>query len=319
VDAPDPVRTFGSRISAFVRFTRPHTMFGTAISVTSVSCLALRHLGDLVSAEFAGGLLAALASALAMNISIVGLNQLYDIDIDRINKPYLPLASGEFTVATGAAIVAGSAILSLAIGLATGSVPLLLTLVTSLTLGVAYSTDLPLLRWKRFPVLAATCILAVRAVIVQLGFFAHINTAVFKLDYYFWRGGLWWTNKALVFGTVFMTLFSVVIALFKDMPDTLGDEKAGLKTLSIRIGTEKVFQAGLAILGVAYAGAVAVGFTCTHGWSRVVTVTAHAGLVSLLAWKAREVDCRNPQALYTFYMFIWKLFYIEYALLPLIR
>ena len=83
--------------------------------------------------------------------------------------------------------------------------------------------------------------------------------------------------------------------------------------------THKVFQAGLAILGVAYAGAVAVGFTCTHGWSRVVTVTAHAGLVSLLAWKAREVDCRNPQALYTFYMFIWKLFYIEYALLPLIR
>lgn len=32
-----------------------------------------------------------------MNVSIVGLNQLYDVEIDKINKPYLPLASGEMT------------------------------------------------------------------------------------------------------------------------------------------------------------------------------------------------------------------------------
>ena len=45
---------------------------------------------------------------------------------------------------------------------ASGSLPLLATLGGSLLLGLAYSTDLPLLRWKRSPVLAAACILAVR-------------------------------------------------------------------------------------------------------------------------------------------------------------
>ncbi len=40
----------------------------------------------------------ALVSALLMNVCIVGLNQLYDVEIDRVNKPYLPLASGEMTM-----------------------------------------------------------------------------------------------------------------------------------------------------------------------------------------------------------------------------
>jgi homogentisate phytyltransferase/homogentisate geranylgeranyltransferase len=36
------------------------------------------------------------------------------------------------------------------------------TLAGSLALGIVYSTELPFLRWKRHPVLAAACILAVR-------------------------------------------------------------------------------------------------------------------------------------------------------------
>ena len=50
-------------------------------------------------------LLQALVPALLMNICIVGLNQVYDVRIDRVNKPYLPLASGEFTMQTGIALV----------------------------------------------------------------------------------------------------------------------------------------------------------------------------------------------------------------------
>lgn len=91
-------------------------------------------------------------------------SQLYDIEIDRINKPYLPLAAGDFSPATGRWLVAATGAASLAIGWAAGSPPLLATLGGSLLLGIAYSTDLPLLRWKRSPVLAACCILAVRCV-----------------------------------------------------------------------------------------------------------------------------------------------------------
>ena len=197
-------------LDAFVRFTRPHTVLGTAISVTSVSLLAARS-----TAEFNLSLLSALATALcaalSANVSIVGLNQLYDVEIDRVNKPYLPLASGEFSAGQGAWIVGASGALGLGIALASGSKPLALTVAASLLLGVFYSADLPLLRWKRYPVLAATCILSVRAVIVQLGFFAHARRALalasgdqvapLARD----LGG----SLGLVFGTGFMVLFSV--------------------------------------------------------------------------------------------------------------
>lgn len=79
-----------------------------------------------------------------------------------MNKPYLPLATGDFSPATGWALVWASGAASLAIGASSASPPLLATLGGSLLLGIAYSTDLPLLRWKRSPVLAAACILAVR-------------------------------------------------------------------------------------------------------------------------------------------------------------
>ena len=50
-------------------------------------------------------LMQALIPALLMNICIVGLNQIFDVPIDRVNKPYLPLASGEFSARTGTSLV----------------------------------------------------------------------------------------------------------------------------------------------------------------------------------------------------------------------
>ena len=108
------------------------------------------------------GLLQALVPALLMNICIVGMNQVFDVEIDRINKPYLPLAAGEWSVETGVTAVVATGGAAILMGLVIGSGPLLATLLGSLLLGVAYSVDLPLLRWKQHPLLAAGCILCVR-------------------------------------------------------------------------------------------------------------------------------------------------------------
>lgn len=115
-----------------------------------------------ITAAASIGFLQALLSALLMNICIVGINQVYDVEIDRINKPYLPLATGELMQPEAAWIVSSTGAASIALGLASASMPLVGTLVGSLTLGIAYSTDLPYLRWKRFPLAAAACILSVR-------------------------------------------------------------------------------------------------------------------------------------------------------------
>ena len=142
----------------FAKFTRPHTILGTIISVSSVTMMAMQFGGVL---EMSGALLfskqtaQALVSAVLMNVAIVGINQVYDKKLDRVNKPYLPLASGAFSSDTALSIIAACTTLSLALGALSGSSALLFSLVVSLLLGIVYSVDYPGLRWKRSPVLAA--------------------------------------------------------------------------------------------------------------------------------------------------------------------
>jgi homogentisate phytyltransferase/homogentisate geranylgeranyltransferase len=75
-------------------------MLGTFVSLVSVSIMAMQTF-TWTSAAVAG-LLQALVPALLMNVAIVGVNQLYDVEIDKVNKPYLPLASGELSMQQGA-------------------------------------------------------------------------------------------------------------------------------------------------------------------------------------------------------------------------
>ena len=55
------------------------------------------------------------------------------------------------------------------------------------------------------------------------------------------------------------------------------------------------------------------------GWRRWAAAAAHAVLGAVLIVRARETDLEQPQELYSCYMFVWKLFYLEYLLLPILR
>lgn len=295
---------------AFYRFSRPHTIIGSALSVISVSLLSIQSPAD-ISLTFLVGLLQAVIPALLMNVYIVGLNQIFDIDIDKVNKPYLPLASGEFSLNTGIALVTISAALSLAIGLIVGSGPLLWALSVSFVLGTAYSADVPLLRWKRSAVAAASCILAVRAVVVQLGFYLHMQASVF--------GRTAALTRPLWFTIGFMSFFSIVIALAKDIPDIEGDKIFGISTFSVRAGQKKVFWMCVGLLQAAYASACVVGVTSTVVWSRIAMVLGHIALATILWYRSQSVDLKRRASITSWYMFIWKLFYAEYFLIPLMR
>lgn len=66
---------------ALVRFSRPHTVFGTMVSVASVSLMAVSA-PNVIFFDMFGK---AVCSALCMNIAIVGLNQVYDRKIDMVS------------------------------------------------------------------------------------------------------------------------------------------------------------------------------------------------------------------------------------------
>ncbi|KAG5225221.1 homogentisate phytyltransferase [Salix suchowensis] len=217
-------------LHSFYQFSRPHTVIGTLIGITLVSLLPVETISDL-SPTFFMGLLKALVPSVLMNIYVVGLNQLFDVEIDKVNKPYLPLASGDFSMGTGVAIVSASLLTSFAMGIMFQSPPLLSALLISCVLGSVYSIELPLLRWKKQAFLAAICIMVVRAIVVQLAFFVHMQRFVL--------GKTIAVTRSLLFATAFMCFFSAVIALFKDIPDVDGDRDFGIQSFSVSFGQER--------------------------------------------------------------------------------
>ncbi|KAK9928433.1 hypothetical protein M0R45_025569 [Rubus argutus] len=295
---------------AFHRFCRPHTVIGTVIGILSVSLLPLEQIGDLSPAFFVG-ILKALVPSILMNIYVVGLNQVFDVKIDKVNKPDLPLASGEFSMGTGIIIISSVLLMSFAMGVMFKSPPLFSALAISFLLGSAYSIELPLLRWKRHAFLAATCILIVRAIVVQVAFYVHIQKYVLGREIVI--------TKPLVFAVVFMCIFSVVIALFKDIPDVDGDRNFGIQSFSVSLGQEKVYWVCVNMLLMAYGGAVVIGASSSFLPSKLFIIIGHTTLASLLWLRARSTDIANKVSLTSFYMFIWKMFYAEYFLIPFVR
>ena len=85
----------------------------------------------------------AVVAAVLMNVAIVGINQVYDKKLDRVNKPYLPMASGAFSSDMALSVIAVSTTASFMIGVWSGSSALMWALVISLLLGIVYSVDAP--------------------------------------------------------------------------------------------------------------------------------------------------------------------------------
>ena len=181
------------------RFTRPHTMIGTAVSITSVSLIATLHTHTPMSIALSRWLHATVTALLA-NVAIVGYNQLCDISIDAVNKPYLPLVNGDIDTRTGRLIVLATGAAAIALSSISHCMWLRIAVLGSLGLGWLYSS--PLVRLKRSPVLAALSILVVRAIIVQLCFYQHIIGAE--------GAQVAIMPPALIVSTVFMTAFRYV-------------------------------------------------------------------------------------------------------------
>ncbi len=293
-----------ARLFALWKFSRPHTIIGTSLSVLGLFGIALAPLAGQFSASDLLCLLWTWLACLGGNVYIVGLNQLTDVAIDQINKPHLPLAAGEFSRSQGISIVTVCGIVALAIALWQG--PWLLgTVAASLLIGTAYS--LPPIRLKRFPVWAALCIFGVRGVIVNLGVFLHFQTQ-------FGSGSgvppqIW----AL---TAFVVVFTFAIAIFKDIPDMAGDRRYKITTLTLQLGPKRVFNLALWVLTACYLGMAIAALAGLPGVQTVGLIVSQLGLLGLLWWRSRGVDLGDKQAIASFYQFIWKLFFLEYLIFP---
>lgn len=287
------------------RFSRPHTIYGTLLSVVCLHAVAWLTGGWAGLLPAGATLLTALVPALLMNVFVVGLNQYFDVAIDRINKPTLPLAAGDLSQDAARSIIACALVGSLLFCLLPAAGwPLRAVLAGSALLGAAYSA--PPVRLKRHPLLASVCIMSVRGVLVNAGFSLHAMQAHRLVA----------LAPLVRYAVVFFVLFGIVIALLKDVPDIDGDLAYGIRTLTVRIGPQAVFDACVALLCMMFVGAAV--FFAVVGTSRfaVPAAVVQLAVAGTLAIRARGVDAADRAQATDFYMLSWQAFYFEYLLLP---
>eukprot|EP00924_Labyrinthula_sp_SR-Ha-C_P001900 maker-scaffold_30-snap-gene-2.66-mRNA-1 protein AED:0.42 eAED:0.42 QI:126/1/0.5/1/1/1/2/0/859 len=330
-------------ISAFRWFTRPHTVVGTSLSLFVVSFITFfsnmpsdELSNPKVQSQLKSSFLAMWISALQANIYIVGLNQVVDAEIDKVNKPYLPIASEEFSQTFAQSLVTLTGICSLLNSFYYGDRNgfLMLTMFTGNLMGTVYSVELPFLHWKRFPALAASLIFMVRGGLIQVGFFSYTITVISEIlgkgmtnmglksflgidsfqisreD----RMEIWFENDYISFLVWFLTIFGVAIAFFKDIPDIAGDEANGIRTFAVRFGARKMVNTVNFLLGFVYSLAALY-------WQQKGSFMGSAGHILVYLWLGNVLNNtvvkgnEAAKSIRKSYMSIWKAFYVEYIVI----
>ena len=291
--------------SVLWRFSRPHTIIGSAVSVVGLFAICVDAIGRVDAGSAAFHLFWTLVAAVSVNVFIVGINQITDVEIDRVNKPYLPIAAGDLSVERAWLIVAVSGALPIVLALTQGALELA-AVIAALAIGTAYSV--PPARLKRFAILASLCVAGVRSAIVNLGVAAHFTSALG--DQTTIPAGVW----AL---TAFVLPFSLAIAILKDVPDAEGDRAHTILTFTVRHGGRAVLRAGLAILTLAYLGMAVLGPLLVTGADPVLLCLGHLAALAALLAAARSADPSDRAGFTRFYLRVWLLFFLEYAIVPI--
>ena len=284
------------------RFSRPHTIIGSFISVASIYVITVPAIGGGWSDPVIP--IAAIIGALACNIYITGLNQITDVEVDRINKPWLPIAAGELSMRGAIAIVAVCAVLALGIS-AWRSVYVMCVIGAIMAIGTAYS--MPPLKFKRHHLGAAMAITIVRGLLVNLGLHAHFVEEL---------SGSLGLFPQIVPLTAFVTCFSLGIAWFKDIPDTRGDAIHSFGTLAVLKGRRKALALGVLVVSLAYLLVIASAIGGMLPFP-IFFITVHALILAIFLAFALRLDVRNDREVLRFYRFFWGLFSLEYVIYPI--
>lgn len=286
-----------------IAFSRPHTIIATSVQVFTIFLIVAGRQAGSASAIVTLGL--TLPACLALNLYVVGLNQITDVSIDQVNKPWLPLAAGSLTMAQGRWIVALAGALALGLGMLAGPY-LLLTIAPIMLIGTIYS--LPPTRLKRRPIPAALSVALARGVLANVGLALHYGREL----------GAQPPLLTLTLLGIFFFGFGLVIAIYKDMPDLSGDKLHQIETFTTRLGPRRALQLGRVILSVCYAIPIVLSLLLLPaGGGAIFLLLSHLLIIGLFWRASMRVDLSKQTSISGFYQFLWALFYTEFGVLSL--
>ena len=280
------------------QFSRPHTIIGSICSITALYIIAnngnnlLHHRWVYVHT---------LIAALACNVFIVGINQIADVEMDKINKPYLPLAAGTLTRKNALVIVYTAVVIALLFAFM-ASLFYFILIIIILLIGMAYS--LPPLYLKQHHLPAALAITLVRGLLVNVGIFLHFQKTI--NGNYNLPGHIWCL-------AAFIMAFSIAIAWFKDLPDTEGDEKFHVRTLAVLYSKKNALTGGTLMVGIAYVAVLLWSFfyAIKNPWYLIIT---HGVLFIFFLLNYFSVQLKDKVSIKKFYLRFWVFFFAEYIL-----
>jgi 4-hydroxybenzoate polyprenyltransferase len=213
-------------MSVLVELSRPFTLVAPALGFASGAATAA---GAAPREPFGPALLVypliGLTMAAVLNAASNALNQIYDLDIDRINKPRRPLPSGRLTLRDAWIFTIVTYVVALALAWMVAPagrhecfwIVLAATLIT-----VLYSV--PPFRTKRLGIWANITIAIPRGVLLKVAGWSAVKT-IAGLEPWF---------IGVIFG-----LFLVGASTTKDFADMEGDARGGCRTLPIIYGVRR--------------------------------------------------------------------------------
>ncbi len=211
-----------ARWRLYWELARPFTLIAPALGMFTGSVIALGAppavpLGAWVVAKIASGTM----MAAVLNAASNTLNQVTDLEADRINKPGRPIPSGR--IGSAEAVKAAGALYAAAFLLAAVAGPQCVWLAgIAALLTVLYSA--PPFRLKAVPYLANVVIAVPRGVLLKVAGWSCVRD--------FGRAEPWYIG--LVFG-----LFLLGATTTKDFADARGDAAAGFRTLPVVLGPKR--------------------------------------------------------------------------------
>jgi 4-hydroxybenzoate polyprenyltransferase len=214
------------RWRTYVEFGRPFTLIAPALGVVSGAVTAAGAVPRepwstvLLTYPFLGALMAAV-----LNAGNNALNQIYDLDIDRINKPKRPLPSGRLTLreAWAFTIACYVAALILAWLVAPGGRHECFWIVLAAVV-FTYIYSVPPLRTKRLGIWANVTIAIPRGLLLKVAGWSTVKTVIGLEPWYI--------------GSIF-GLFLLGASTTKDFADMEGDRRGGCRTLPIIYGVSR--------------------------------------------------------------------------------
>ena len=213
-------------IRAFVDLARPFTLVAPALGFVSGGATAIgAHPREpwsagLIVAPLIGSIMAAV-----LNAGNNALNQIYDLDIDRVNKPRRPLPSGRLSIRDVWVFTAITYVVALVLAWLVaplGNHECFWLVAIAVVCTLIYSV--PPLRTKRLGIWANVTIAIPRGVLLKVAGWSSVKTIAGIEPWYI----------GAIFG-----LFLLGATTTKDFADMEGDRRGGCRTLPIQYGVSR--------------------------------------------------------------------------------